>query len=344
MGDVALTVPSIRGLLHSNEKLRITLATKKIYFPFFYGIPRLTLFEGDFKARHKGFLGLIRLFFDLKKTGSYDYVIDLHNVLRTWILSFLFKLSGARVRTIFKGRKDKEGLLQGKKYGPLKSTTGRYLETFKSVQIELTSAAVPVLSFSPESEKEATKFIDDHNLTKDQTWIGIAPFALHKLKTWPLNNVTRLIELIKQNSDSKILLFGGGMKEKANLDEVIGGNENCIGVIGELSLGAEIALIKKLDFMISMDSGNMHIAALVGTKTVSIWGGTHPFAGFEAYQQNPAYMIQVSKEKLPCRPCTIYGKGECKRDDFACMEWISPADVYNKLVDLKLLPIKPAES
>jgi ADP-heptose:LPS heptosyltransferase len=85
-----------------------------------------------------------------------------------------------------------------------------------------------------------------------------------------------------------------------------------------------------------MDSSNMHMAALVGTKVISIWGGTDPLSGFGAWTQPPAYSISIPVDELTCRPCTTFGKGTCSRGDFACMNWLTPEIVYNKLNNLKI--------
>ena len=106
---------------------------------------------------------------------------------------------------------------------------------------------------------------------------------------------------------------------------------------GKMTLEEELALMSRLDFMIAMDSSNMHMAALVGTKVISIWGGTDPLTGFGAWEQPDDYAVRIAVEELTCRPCTVFGKGKCRRGDFACMMWLSPEKVYEKLVNLKIL-------
>ena len=76
-----------------------------------------------------------------------------------------------------------------------------------------------------------------------------------------------------------------------------------------------------LDVMLSMDSGNMHLAAIAGCPVVSVWGATHPFAGFAPWKQSPDDVVQAD---LPCRPCSAYGNKKCYRGDFACMRMITP--------------------
>ena len=94
--------------------------------------------------------------------------------------------------------------------------------------------------------------------------------------------------------------------------------------------------MSKLDFMIAMDSSNMHMAALVGIKVISVWGGTDPLSGFGAWMQPENYSIRISATELTCRPCTTFGKGECRRGDFACMNWITPEIVFEKIEKLIL--------
>ncbi len=88
--------------------------------------------------------------------------------------------------------------------------------------------------------------------------------------------------------------------------------------------------------MVAMDSSNMHMAALVGTKVISIWGGTDPLSGFGAWMQPENYSVRIPVEDLTCRPCTTFGKGDCIRGDLACMIWQTPEMVFRKIVDLKI--------
>jgi len=80
--------------------------------------------------------------------------------------------------------------------------------------------------------------------------------------------------------------------------------------------------------MVSMDSANMHFASLTHTPVVSIWGATHPFAGFMGWGQDAANAVQIP---LDCRPCSIFGNRPCLRGDLACMNHISPERVYEQV-------------
>ncbi|MEG0191459.1 MAG: glycosyltransferase family 9 protein, partial [Lachnospiraceae bacterium] len=83
-----------------------------------------------------------------------------------------------------------------------------------------------------------------------------------------------------------------------------------------------------LDVMLSMDSANMHLASLVGIPVVSVWGATHPYAGFMGWKQQPDHTVQVD---LSCRPCSVYGQKPCFRGDYACLMQITPRQVIEKI-------------
>ena len=96
----------------------------------------------------------------------------------------------------------------------------------------------------------------------------------------------------------------------------------------------EIALMNYLDLMICVDSSNMHLAALTGTNLLSIWGGTHPYAGFGPYGYPKENVLQISREELPCRPCSVYGKATCHLGDFACLTRITVEQVSQRAEEL----------
>ena len=91
MGDVAMTVPVLRAFVKQYPEVKITVVSRPFFKPFFEGIPNLNFFAFDEKERHKGFLGLCRLFQDLKKL-KIDAFADLHNVLSSKVVEhFCFK-------------------------------------------------------------------------------------------------------------------------------------------------------------------------------------------------------------------------------------------------------------
>ena len=337
MGDVSMTVPVLRGVLDANPDLEITLVTRKFFAPFFYNIPRLNLVFPDLTGRYKGVLGLVRLFSDLKKSGEFEAVIDLHGVIRTKILSLLFKISGVPGFSVDKGRKEKKFLLKSKYIRVLKHTTVRYLDTFIAAGIKGNIGKAPYLTPDIEARKNAEKYLAENQIINGKLKIGLAPFATHQPKIWGIGNFRELISLINAGYEAEFFLFGGGKEEIQLLWDLKVFSPNIHLVAGKLQLSEELALMGMLDLMISMDSSNMHLASLSGIPTVSIWGGTHPAFGFYALGQPTEYHLQIPATSLKCRPCSVFGNKPCIYPTPKCMELVKPEDVFNKLVKFGLL-------
>jgi ADP-heptose:LPS heptosyltransferase len=160
---------------------------------------------------------------------------------------------------------------------------------------------------------------------------------MHKSKIWPVANYPKLIDSILKKMPAKFFLFGGGDEEIQYFEDLQSlFPEQCIIVAGRLKLPQELTLMHHLDLMVCVDSSNMHLAALSNTPMLSIWGGTHPDVGFAPFGKNDAESIlQISREELICRPCSVYGKETCLRGDFACLNWITPeivaGNIFQKL-------------
>jgi ADP-heptose:LPS heptosyltransferase len=343
MGDVALTVPVIRNVLENNSDLQITLVTRPFFAPFFFGIPRLKLYFPDLEGKHKGLMGLYRLFVDLKKSGPFVEVIDLHAVLRTSVVSFLFRISGTPVYSINKGRKEKNRIIRTKKITVLPHSIQRYADTFIKAGIEARIGKAPYIDYSTEAFQSARSYLLGKIPEKDYLKIGLSPFANTAPKVWGLENFEELITLINQNHKAVFFLFGGGERELKLLRQLEKHSENIHLVAGKFTLSEEIAMIRMLDLMIAMDSSNMHLASLSGIRTISVWGGTHPAFGFSAIGQPDEYHIQPPDGILTCRPCSVFGGKPCIYPTLRCMELIKASDVYEKLVKLGVLTPKPKQ-
>jgi len=331
MGDVALVTPVLKEMRKKFPEAEILMLTRSSFKSFFSEDDHLTVYSPDFKNRHKGLPGIIKLYRDIKRQYRIDHIIDIHDVLRSKILRFLFRAGGTPVSIIDKGRKDKRDLISGKNKVQLKHSVIRYCETFNRAGIRLEPSDKQ--SIVPKADESRLNRI--FSIKRDLN-IGVAPYALHKLKMWPEENMIRLMKLISEKHNTGFFLFGG--KEDAlQLEGIKNKVPDTVNLAGTISLGDELAIMGRLDFMIAMDSSNMHMAALIGTKVISIWGGTDPFNGFGAWMQPDEYSIRIPVTELTCRPCTIFGKGKCKRGDFACMKWLTPELVYDKLVNLKII-------
>lgn len=328
MGDVAMTVPVVKALLAQNPDVQITYISRPQFAAFFANIPRLNFHAADLDNNYKGFAGIIKLYRHLKKQGKYDAFADLHGSLRTKILRRLFSLAGVPSAFIDKGRAEKKLLTRfpNKALKPLKRTTERYADVFRSLgfQLDLDYKLV-------KQHKPLTDDIIKITGNKSQPWVGISPFAKHKGKTYPTEKMEAVInELSKQ--DIKIFLFGGSANEREVCENWASTYQNTISLVQLLSMEQELVLINNIDVMLSMDSAGMHLASLEGTPVVSVWGATHHYAGFLGYGQAEDNIIA---DDIECRPCSVYGDRPCFRKDYACLHRIDPEKIIERLGKLK---------
>jgi ADP-heptose:LPS heptosyltransferase len=325
LGDVAMVRPCLVAMQHLFPEVEIVLLTRAKFHGIFDDLSNVKLIQADYENKHKGAAGLLKLAKEIYKNESVDQVIDLHDVLRSKLIRTYFKTKGVPVCIIDKNRKAKKELIKGISKAPLMHTVRLYANVFKQAGFDLES------SLSNSTKKKLAELASGIPFPASPVLkIGIAPFAKHALKTWPHQYMMELMKLIQQEHISHFYLFGGGEEVEA-LKSMSSGLTNYTIVAGKYSLSEELNLIGKLDFMISMDSANMHLSAMMGTKVFSIWGATDPLAGFGAWLQPEERSIRIAAAELGCRPCTVFGKGECARKDFACMHWLTPAKVLNEL-------------
>ena len=308
MGDVAMTVPVIRAFVKQFPDVKITVVSRPFFKPFFDGIPNVDFFAVDVKERHKGFIGLMKLYSDLKKLNI-DAVADLHNVLRSQIIRTLFALSGKKVAATDKGRADKKALTRtgNKIFKPLKTMVDRHVETFSKLGFEVDLSSQNLGTKFPQKATLSSEILSITGEKSNKKWIGIAPFAQYKSKVYPQDLMQQVIDELALDKNNKIFLFGGGNKEIEILNSFANGKENVVNVAAKLKLPQELDLISNLNVMLSMDSGNAHIAAMLGIKVITLWGATHPFAGFAPFNQPSENCLVSDREKFPMLPTSVYG-------------------------------------
>ena len=331
MGDVAMTVPVLRAFVNQHPQVKITVISRPFFRPFFEGIPNLSFFAFDEKERHKGFLGLLRLFQDLKGL-EIDAFADLHNVLRSKIIRNLFALSGKKTASVDKGRAEKKALTQpeNKVFQQLPTMFERHIKVFEQLgfTVDLSNAGFPEKAvLSP----EILALIG----TNHQKLIGIAPFAQYDSKVYPLDLMQEVIDQLALDKTNTILLFGGGKKEMEILDSLASNKENVINMAGKIKFQQELQLISNLDVMLSMDSGNAHIAAMLGVKVITLWGATHPFAGFSPFTQPMENALVSDRNLFPKLPTSVYGNKKVEGYEEA-MRTILPETIVLKIKNVLL--------
>mgnify|MGYP000660455114 CR=1 FL=1 len=327
MGDVAMTIPVIRALTEKHPEIKITFLSKAFLKPLFDDIPNVTFYAADVKNKHKGVLGLHKLSKELKELNI-THVVDLHNVLRSKILRNFLKFSTKNIAVIDKGRSEKKALtrIENKVFKQLKTSFERYADVFRKLNfsVDITN---PIKLGKPTLAKSIFDLIGK----KQKNWIGIAPFAAYDAKMYPLDLMQKVID--KLSEKNTVLLFGGGEKEVKILSEIEQKNNDIISVAGKLNLKNELNLIAHLDCMLAMDSGNAHFAAMLQIPTITIWGATHPFAGFAPFNQPKENCVLPDLEKYPNIPCSIYGNKICDGYEDV-MRTISPEKVIKKVEEV----------
>ncbi len=329
LGDVAMMVPVLHSLALQYPQDEITVLSRPMCQPLFQGLPENVSFYGaDLAGKHKDVMGLTGLFRELK-VMRFDYVADMHGVIRSRYLCWLLRLTGVRVAAIDKGRKGKHKLVRRKDkvLENQKSSFRRYADVLEKLGFPV------LLNFSSIYGEGKGDFSEIEPVTGprgETKWVGIAPFARHAGKIYPIELQEEVVAHFAADPRVKVFLFGGGKEEQAVFNSWIAKYPSVVSMIGKLNLRTELNMISHLDVMLSMDSANMHLASLVNVPVISIWGATHPYAGFMGWKQLPINAIQLD---LPCRPCSVYGQKPCWRKDapYECLRSIRPGQVVEKV-------------
>jgi len=322
LGDVAMTVPVLRLLLAQHPHLQVTMVSDPFMAPLFAGIDRLQFYGADTRTTYKGLGGLWKLSRRLVKEVPFDAIADLHHVLRTRILRLF--LTGCSQAHIDKGRAEKKSLTRphNKQLRPLASSFDRYAAVFAQLGLPVRLDIAEGLSPAPVTSLPV-------QLDPQCTYIGVAPFARHAAKMYPVDKMKEVVKQLAGHTDIEILLLGS-RKEAALMQgwEQPGGNIH--NLAGRFGFAEELAVIARLDILISMDSANMHLASMYGVPVVSVWGGTHPWLGFYGWGQDPAMAVQTD---LPCRPSSVFGNKPCPvHGEAGCMQDISPEMIVERVL------------
>ena len=326
LGDVAMVIPVLYPICRSYPEKEFTLITSPLAAQLYIDSPKnLTVKAIDTKKEYKGIGGIFTLFRELKKE-KFDAVADLHEVLRSRILSLLFRFGATKVATIDKGRKEKREITSERRHSfkQLKTSFQRYADVFNKFGLKTSQ------TFSPLAAPTILPDWLQRNEGDTTKWIGVAPFSKHQGKNYPLDKMKNVVCKLAQTGQYKVFIFGSPADGEV-LDKWQDPEGNIISLCNrKLGFKTEMALMTQLKVVISMDSANMHIATLMGTPVISIWGATHPYTGFLGWGLSEDSVIE--RKDLTCRPCSVFGNKPCQFGDYRCME-ISPEEVITRVKD-----------
>jgi len=348
-----MVVPVVWSLARQYPDTRITVLSRPFARQLFEGLaPNIGFMEADMSSEYYGIMGLNSLYRRLA-AKQFTAVADLHSVLRSEYLRMRFAISRYRVEHIDKHRKGRRLLVAANNKQLVQQPTAfqNYADVFNKLGYPVTIDFHSIfqdnadgrghLSELPQETCSLLTAITQQKEADEREkapLIGLAPTAAHKGKTYPKELMEKVIaQLTEKHPEARIFLFGKGSEEDALFVDWCKKFKQCIFVAHQLqTLRQELVLMSHLDVLVSMDSANMHLASLTATPVVSIWGATHPFAGFMGWQQLTENAVQTD---ISCRPCSIYGQKECIRGDYACLTGIKPETITAQVE--KVLDARP---
>lgn len=323
MGDVAMLPHALRALMATYPDLRVTVASQAMFRPFFAGL-EVGWLDVDVRGRHHSLRGMWKLAAEARRLGV-DAVADVHDVLRSQAFDLAMRLHGIRVARIRKGRAEKRRFIRcgGRGMAPLRHTVLRYCDVFRHLGFVFDDPAPVVRTAHP------NPFGEKHGV-----WVGFAPFSAHRGKTCPEPQRREVVRLLAARCE-RLFIHSGGGDEAAFAEEMERTYPNVTALWGKVRFAGEIDLIANLDCVVTMDSLVMHLAALVGTPCVSLWGATHPGLGFLGYGAPEEGVLQAD---LPCRPCSVFGARPCRLGDYRCLAALTPERVVERVERLIARP------
>lgn len=304
IGDIVLTSPVVRCIKQQVPGAEVHFATKKRFHTLIESNPYIDkchFLNGDFK-------GLIKA---LKKE-KFDYVIDLHNNLRT----FKIKLSLGVKHYSFKKLNIQKWLLVRFKVNllPKIHIVDRYLQA--AAHLGVVNDHQGLDYFIPEKDKVALSSLPE---THRQGFIVFSIGGQHATKKMPLRRLISICKLINR----PVVLVGG--KTDIETGFIISNSlgKNIYNASGIYNLNQSASLISMAEKVITHDTGMMHIAAALKKPVISLWGNTIPEFGMTPYlpgEENKNIILEV--KDLNCRPCSKIGHSSCPKKHFNCMNLI----------------------
>ena len=329
IGDVAMVVPLLQAALERYPHLHLVVLTRPFLRELFLPLPRTQVHPVDLQGRHRGLPGLWRLSQELTDHYPLDGMVDLHDVLRTQVLRRLLHLRGLPVSRLHKDRAARRRLTRRshKDRRPARHSFDLYAEALARAgfPVEVDAATAPTLDFSAFAPTQGWPALP-------HPWVGIGPFASRPEKTYPTERIAAVAEALAQDGLT-VWLFGGA-GDRPWFEALVQRHPH-LRIAPIDPLREEMALIQQLDLMVSPDSANGHLARLVGVPTLSLWGPTHPDAGFRPLGPPEAvHALQMTTGELACRACFVVKARPCYRGDHACMQRLAASQLEQRIRQL----------
>lgn len=289
IGDMVLTTPVIRALREQIQPApEIHFLTKQAYGTVLAHNPHIDRIHTIEKSTAE--------LTDTLRELNFDYVVDLHNNLRSRMVKKRLK---ALDFTVNKQNWDKWLLVRFGAGQPIRHIVERYLETLRAFGIQDDGLGLDY-HIPPEAESEVSSVLalPDH-------FTAIALGATHIGKRMSIELITH----VARRLDHSIVLLGGSTDREAG-DAIVQTTDNCINLAGQLSIHGSAEIIRRSAQLLTGDTGLMHIGAALGKKVVSVWGCTDPLLGMSPYRAD-ARSVVITPDGRSKRPCSKLGD-RCK--------------------------------
>jgi ADP-heptose:LPS heptosyltransferase len=295
IGDIILTSPAVR-YAKQNLGAEVHYLTKKAYAELLINNPnidKLFLYEGNLNQN------ILEL-----KAENYDYIFDLHNNLRSWIIKLRLKVNS---RSLSKNNFQKWLMVKFKRKTAIQHIIHRYIYTISNQQISEFDDKMDFY-YKPDPNLRENKNLPD-------TYYCISLGAKHYTKRIPIELITDILSGINE----KVVLIGG--KDMLAEGTAIAGKftNKVLNLCGMLSIWQSAQIIEYSVLVLTSDTGMMHLAAALNKETHVIWGNTVPEFGMFAYYGKNISKTYNYEVKLTCRPCSRIGFDKCPENHFNCM-------------------------
>ena len=303
LGDVAILEPVLKTRAKACKDCLFVVAAPPLLAPLFEGMDNVQ-FVGTKK------MSSLKLY-QLLAQWNPDTVADMHHVNRTIGMDLLFRMHGVRVHSIHK--RGRQGTPSWQRYDEVLDRCG--------------------LAKGEDLTKQQGVYWRKNADQNKKVVVGVAPFAQHPGKVWDEDQMLRLLQMLNDDGRFAVKLFGG-KDDAEKLEAWATPLVQVESLAGKMTFAEELERIAALDVMVSMDSANMHFASCLEVPVVSVWGATHPKRGFYGWRQDPDWAVQA---KMKCRPCSKYGKKQCKYGDYRCMKAVKAENVMAKICEVALV-------
>lgn len=320
-----MSLPCVYNAARTNPSDQFVLVTQPFIAQMLVDAPLNLTTEPFDKKKINNIVSLMSFARQLHFKFPHAIIVDLHDVLRTKVIRTCLRCLGHSTYYLKKPRDSRKKLL--KKRSEKKVPSSLYLPRITNLyEVVMQRAGIkfeyPIGPIIPLQKRF------------EHITIGFAPHAQYRGKMITRGQSLELINQIRRFiPDSEIVLYGARGREWEENKEIMTLSGKGVRLTDADTLTDEVWEISQLHCMISMDSANQHIAAMVGTPVVSIWGTTHPAAGFMPFGIEEEYCYGID---MACRPCSIYGINKCHRGDWACLEGLDMSIVAQRVAQIVL--------